>query len=116
QRYSGVLALHDVTLAIARGSFSAILGPNGAGKSTLALVLGGMLEPTSGRVLRPDAKARVCLVPEGRRLFGQLSVRENLLLGGYGAGLDRRAIRARIDEVLELMPRSIQEAVEPPAL
>jgi len=115
-RYGGVLALQEVSLGIARASFSAILGPNGAGKSTLALLLGGMLEPTSGRVLRTDATVRVGLVPEGRRLFGQLSVRENLLLGGYGAKLDRRTIASRMDEVLTIMPRSLQEALARPAV
>lgn len=115
-RYSGVLALQDVSLSIPRGAFLGIFGPNGAGKSTLGLVLGGMLEPSSGEVRRPDMQARIALVPEGRRLFGQLSVRENLMLGGYGARIDARETQRRIAEVLELMPQSIRDGQQRPAV
>ena len=115
-RYSGVLALHEVSLAVPRGSFMAIFGPNGAGKSTLGLILGGMLKPSSGEVRRPDPAARIALVPEGRRLFGQLSVHDNLMLGGYGAKASRHETRRRIEEVLLLMPQSIRDGLERPAV
>lgn len=122
-RYSGVLALDGLSITIARGSFSAVLGPNGAGKSTLAQILSGMLKPTSGTVtyagIAPSAvrpgrgliRSGICLVPEGRRLFGQLSIEENLLLGGYGAGLNRAQTRQRMQEAIEVLPASLREGM-----
>jgi branched-chain amino acid transport system ATP-binding protein len=111
-RYSGVLALENVSLSVPRGAFMAIFGPNGAGKSTLGMILGGMLQPTAGQATRPDPADRIALVPEGRRLFGQLSVRDNLILGAYGARASRAESLRRLDEVMVLMPKSIQDGVE----
>jgi branched-chain amino acid transport system ATP-binding protein len=108
-RYGGVLALNDISLSIERGSFTTILGANGAGKSTFAQILVGALKPTQGRVLLQASASQVRLVPEGRRLFGQLSVLENLLLGAYGAGCSMARSRARLDGVLEKMPQSIRD-------
>jgi len=122
-RYSGVLALDGLSISIARGSFSAVLGPNGAGKSTLAQILSGMLKPTAGSVayagvapsaVRPGRgliRSGICLVPEGRRLFGQLSIEENLVLGGYGAGLNRAQTRQRMQEAIEVLPTSLREGM-----
>jgi branched-chain amino acid transport system ATP-binding protein len=122
-RYSGVLALDGLSISIARGSFSAVLGPNGAGKSTLAQILSGMLKPTAGTVtysgvapseVRPGhglIRSGICLVPEGRRLFGQLSIEENLLLGGYGAGLNRAQTRQRMQEAIDVLPASLREGM-----
>ena len=118
-RYAAVLALNGVTLEVPAGSFTAVLGPNGAGKSTLAQILCGVLRPTSGTVEvdgivqeKPGEPALigqgVVLVPEGRRLFGQLSCRENLILGAYGAGCDRKETRHRLEETMPLMPAAIQ--------
>ena len=82
-----------------------------------------MLRPTSGTIAYGDAtpsgaaRARglvpegVCLVPEGRRLFGQLTIHENLVLGGYGAGLSRAKIRDRIDEVMHILPAGLREGM-----
>jgi branched-chain amino acid transport system ATP-binding protein len=118
-RYDGVLALDDVSLEIGKGQFSAILGPNGAGKSTLALIAGGALSPTRGRILvhGKDVTAsagrsgldgvRVALIPEGRRLFGQLTVKENLELGAYSISGTERV--RRLDKVLELMPAAVRD-------
>jgi branched-chain amino acid transport system ATP-binding protein len=122
-RYSGVLALDDLSIAFERGSFSAVLGSNGAGKSTLAQLLSGMLKPTAGTIRYGGLdeacvklgqgliRSGVCLVPEGRRLFGQLSIEENLVLGGYGAGLGRVQIRQRMQEVLEMLPAGLREGM-----
>lgn len=123
-RYSGVLAIDGASLSIEKGSFCALLGPNGAGKSTLAHILSGMLWPASGSVsyegvASPKAAARgrglvrsgICLVPEGRRLFGQLTIEENLVLGGYGAGLGRTRIQERLDEVIEILPARLREGM-----
>ena len=122
-RYAGVLALNGVSLDVPPGSFTAVLGPNGAGKSTLAQILCGVLRPSRGSVV-VDGVARtkrsrrafvedgVVLVPEGRRLFGQLSVRENLLLGAYGARCKGPEMQRRLEQTLELMPRAVQEGQE----
>jgi len=118
-RYAAVLALNDISIDVAPGSFTAVLGPNGAGKSTLAQILCGVMRPTRGTV-EVDGTAQtqrgsatfidqgVVLVPEGRRLFGQLSVSENLLLGAYGARCSRAETQRRLAEILELMPASVR--------
>ncbi len=117
-RYNGVLALQGVDIDIPKGSFMAVFGPNGAGKSTLAQILAGALRPTSGsiRLEGADVTAKagrqglvrdgIALIPEGRRLFGQLSVEENLLLGAYG---QPKAVRmARLEKVYPLMPEAVR--------
>jgi branched-chain amino acid transport system ATP-binding protein len=87
--YGGVTALHDCTLDVAPGSFVAVLGANGAGKTTLLHTVARLVHQRSGHVWldgrcvdrwTPDrvARAGVALVPEGRRLFATMSVRENL--------------------------------------
>jgi branched-chain amino acid transport system ATP-binding protein len=115
-RYNGVLALNHVSLEIEKGSFTAILGPNGAGKSTLALILGGMLRPTNGTVkVKAADRSRsysgngfinlgVVLVPEGRRLFTTMNVKENLLLGAYGSGQSKVEMMKSYEDVLEFLP------------
>ena len=117
--YAGVLALDGIDLAVPAGGFVAVLGPNGAGKSTLAQILCGALRPSAGTIhLGPaDVTARagrdglvrdgVALVPEGRRLFGQLTVEENLILGAYGWPASER--RRRLGEVYGLMPQAVRE-------
>ena len=119
-RYAAVLALNGVSLDVEPGSFTTVLGPNGAGKSTLAQILCGVLRPTAGTVevegiaqtrsvRRAFVEQGVVLVPEGRRLFGQLSVRENLLLGAYGASCTGAEMNRRLAETIELMPQAVQE-------
>ena len=118
-RYAGVLALNGVSLEVPSGTFTAVLGPNGAGKSTLAQILCGVLRPTRGTVnvdgvprLKRSRRAfvedGVVLVPEGRRLFGQLSVKENLILGAYGARCKGPEMQRRLEQTLELMPKAVQ--------
>ena len=91
--YGGLRALHDVSFAVPEGTLAAVLGSNGAGKSTLLRVLAGLHRPSAGRVrLRGGdvtalpahrmARAGVVLVPEGRSVFGSLSVADNLRLAG----------------------------------
>ncbi|MEX2254617.1 MAG: ATP-binding cassette domain-containing protein, partial [Acidimicrobiia bacterium] len=92
--YGIINVLHDVDLTMPAGSVFALLGPNGAGKSTLLKVASGLLSPTSGTVhvmgddvtgMHADARARggVCLIPEGRGVFPNLTVTENLRMATY---------------------------------
>ncbi len=113
--YGDFMILNNLNLKARRGKITLLLGPNGAGKSTVLKTLFGLLKVRQGRVRldRQDitgtaAKALltqhgVAFVPQGRNLFGQLSVYENLELGGITLGM--KTTRERIPEVLELFPR-----------
>jgi branched-chain amino acid transport system ATP-binding protein len=112
--YGRVPVLHDVTLSVGPCEVVALLGANGAGKTTLLRVIVGELRPSAGSVdfagrelvgRRPEqvVAAGVALVPEGRRMFAGLTVRENLLVGGYSR---RRAdLTADLDRVYGFFPR-----------
>ena len=87
--YGRIEVVHDVTFAVPKGSVFALVGPNGAGKSTLSKVLSGCKAPAWGRVVvdgmeitkpiaRRLARRKVCTLPEGRAIFPNLTVRENL--------------------------------------
>jgi branched-chain amino acid transport system ATP-binding protein len=106
--------LNETTLDARKGEISLLIGPNGAGKSTVLKTLFGMLIPRSGEVRfegkRINGKSPrallaegIAFVPQGRNLFGSLSVRHNLELGGIT--LPRGELGARIAEVLERFPR-----------
>lgn len=109
----GRRVLHDVSLDIAPGEVTALLGPNGAGKSTLVLAAAGAIKPTSGSVKlgeeeltkrRPEKvrQAGLAVVPEGRRLLGQLTVADNLRVATYALPPEDAA--NGIDYALELFP------------
>jgi branched-chain amino acid transport system ATP-binding protein len=112
-RYGGVHAVRQLSLEVAPGEIVGLIGPNGAGKSsTLHAIMG--LAPASGSVrlddrellgLRPEdvARAGVALVPEGRRIFGELSVEENLRLGLAGRR-GRGGAKELFDGVYEQFP------------
>ena len=113
--YGAVHALRDVDLSIYGGELVCLLGGNASGKSTTLKTLLGMLKPTSGEVVldgevvndKPTSYrvARgVTMVPENRRLFKRLSVRENLDLGAYLRS-DTDGIAADLERVFELFPR-----------
>jgi branched-chain amino acid transport system ATP-binding protein len=106
--------LNETTLDARRAEITLLIGPNGAGKSTVLKTLFGMLVPRSGEVRfegkRVNGKSQhellaegIAFVPQGRNLFGSLSVRHNLELGGIT--LPRGALSGRIDEVLARFPR-----------
>jgi branched-chain amino acid transport system ATP-binding protein len=112
--YGALPVLRGVTLKVGAGEIVAVLGANGAGKTTLNRTLSGLVRATGGRILfagdditRADPAAIVAAglahVPEGRRVFPNLSVRENLALGSYRRGRARRA--ANLARVLEVFPR-----------
>ena len=93
--YGDVQVLWDVSIAVEEGEVVSLIGANGAGKTTLLKTLAGLIRPASGRIrLRGDDLVRpphqivdrgVALVPEGRRLWPRMTVRENLALGAYPA-------------------------------
>jgi branched-chain amino acid transport system ATP-binding protein len=109
--YGDFQALYDVSLTVEAGETLAIIGANGAGKSTLLNVIAGLF-PNRGGSIRFDGRlidrlptyrrveAGISLVPEGRRVFPSLTVRENLLIGAYRG----RAGRWNVPAVLELFP------------
>lgn len=115
-RYGRHQALFDVAANVRRGRITVLLGTNGAGKSTFLKALGGLVPTEPGasvrlggvEIARMPAHRRVeaglALVPEGRGIFGKLSVAENLHLGGF-AHRARTDEKARLEHVLELFPR-----------
>jgi branched-chain amino acid transport system ATP-binding protein len=113
-RYGMVHAVRDVDLHVNEGEVVVVVGPNGAGKSSLLNAMSGLVAPSSGRILvggsdvsrRPAHKiARLGLVqvPEGRRIFGPLTIEENLMLGGY-ALRDRARRDSLLATVFEMFP------------
>jgi branched-chain amino acid transport system ATP-binding protein len=112
--------LNGVSLKVEEGSSYCIIGPNGAGKSTLLKVIAGVMKPRSGEIrfkgnvlngLRPDQvlATGICFVPQDRSLFPDMTVRENLIMGGY-LEHDRKALHRRLEEVYELLPITKERA------
>jgi branched-chain amino acid transport system ATP-binding protein len=106
--------LRGIDLDVAEGSVTCLIGPNGAGKSTLLKAISGLLRPTRGRVLfrdedlgRRGPRERLLLgiahVPQERSLFPDMTVRDNLLMGGYLLR-DGRVLRERIDRAVAAFP------------
>ncbi len=113
--YGTIRALHDVSLEVEEGKILSIIGANGAGKSTLLKTVTGLLQAESGDIWyqgrrinkeRPDRLVQmgICMVPEGRRIFPDLTVRENLDLGAYT--VNSRNLRQELfDLALHTFPR-----------
>ncbi|WP_422663627.1 ABC transporter ATP-binding protein [Sporomusa sp.] len=112
-KYGQIHALRDVNLTVPAGRIVAVIGANGAGKSTLMMTLAGLLQPASGTIVyegRPlSSKAYevvgqgVCLVPERRRLYANLTVKENLLMGAF-LRKDKDGIQADLEKMYQLFP------------
>jgi branched-chain amino acid transport system ATP-binding protein len=112
-RYGAVEALHGVSLTVGTGEAVAIVGPNGAGKTTLLRTISGLVRPAAGTV-RIDGRALgrtaayriarlgVSHVPEGRAILSTLTVRDNLLMGGYR--LPSGEVADRMAEMIDLFP------------
>ncbi|MEV4970304.1 ATP-binding cassette domain-containing protein [Streptomyces scopuliridis] len=112
--YGGITALRGVDLTVPRGSVVGVVGANGAGKSTLGRILHGTLAPTRGRrAARGDLST--ALVPEGRALFKTLSLRENLEVAAYAAGVRGAELRARLAETADWLPPRLRERMGMPA-
>lgn len=121
--YGRLPVLFDIDLSVNEGEVLAIVGPNGAGKSTLLKSIIGVVTPTAGRIVFDGARVThepphlrvergMALSPEGRRIFGSLSVRENLLAGAARAPED--VVERQLERIYTLFPilseRTTQEA------
>ena len=112
--YKDFMILNDLSFSVPTGSITLLIGPNGAGKSTVLKTLFGLLTPKQGNIYlngeeitgasQKDLLAKgIAFVPQGRNLFGQLTVYENLELGGITIGM--KTTHERIPKVLEFFPR-----------
>lgn len=112
--YDNVPVVFGISLEVSEGELVAIVGANGAGKSTTMRTIAGLMHPTQGsvhfegadvsRLKAHETLARgIAYVPEGRRLFSKLTVRENLELGAFRVK-DRRVVAERLEEVFLLFP------------
>ena len=113
--YGEIDALHGVSFTIEEGAVVALLGSNGAGKSTTLRAISGLVAPRAGSILfdgrsivglspRAIVKLGVAHVPEGRRVFPGLTVRENIMLGASGGNGSSAAIRREADAMFDLFP------------
>jgi branched-chain amino acid transport system ATP-binding protein len=113
--YNGLNVLHGLSLSLDRGQTVVLVGANGAGKSTFLKVLAGVVPAHQASISvdgktasrwssRASVDARIVLVPEGRHVFGSLSVQDNLRLGAWVYRRDHRTVRHRLEMVLELFP------------
>jgi branched-chain amino acid transport system ATP-binding protein len=118
--YRDVTAVWDVTFDVGEGEIVALVGANGAGKTTTLKTVSGLLRPRTGSIrldgedltrlpAREIVARGVVHVPEGRRLFPDMTVRDNLLLGGYGRAA-RPHQRERLERVFAIFPRLRERA------
>lgn len=123
-RYGDLVALRGVSISVEEGEVVCIIGPNGAGKSTTMAAVAGGVVPDQGHIRfggvslvnqQPERIARLglSLVPEGRHIFGTLTVEENLQVGGY-VQANRSAAKGDMERLLELFPR-LRERLRYPA-
>ncbi|MBL7249355.1 ABC transporter ATP-binding protein [Alloalcanivorax sp. C16-2] len=114
-KYDGFKALDGVSMNVEQGELVVLLGANGAGKTTLFNTISGLLKPSAGRVSlngqdvtgrKPSAlvQAGVVQCPEGRKLFPEMSVMKNLMLGAYVHRRDRAGMKKTLGHVLEMFP------------
>jgi branched-chain amino acid transport system ATP-binding protein len=123
--YGGVRALSGVSLEVKQGEVVALLGSNGAGKTTTLRAVSGVVAPAAGSItldgqpihgLAPEQVVRlgVAHVPEGRQIFPELTVEENLLIGSY-CRKDRSGVRAQVASLFERFPSLAQRRKQPGA-
>ena len=121
--YGAVQALREVSLRVDEGEIVTLIGANGAGKSTTLMAISGIVPPRRGEILfagrpihglAPDRIVRLglCQVPEGRRIFPELTVAENLDMGAF-LRRDRQGIERDREELYELFPILHQRRLQP---
>ena len=114
-RYGEIVALQSVSLSVAEGQVVTLLGANGAGKSTTLRAISGLAKPTQGEILYdgksiaglgPEAIVRMGIshVPEGRRVFPGLTVKENIMLGGSNRRAAKSELSREADAMFDLFP------------
>ncbi len=112
--YGRMTILNGCSFAVARAAITTVIGPNGAGKSTVFKAIFGMLPQLTGRILYEDRDimgqtqaallmSGICYVPQGRNLFPELSVADNMELGAYALG-SQAAMRPRVEQALDRFP------------
>jgi branched-chain amino acid transport system ATP-binding protein len=112
--YGNIRAVHDVSFSVEKGEIVTLIGANGAGKSTILNTISGLVRADGGEIVYQGeniaaldghqvVQRGLVLVPEGRRIFGNLTVYENLRLAGYG--VSGKLIKQRIQYALDLFPR-----------
>ena len=113
--YGAITALHSVSLSVKAGSIVTLIGGNGAGKTTTLKTISGLLKPQSGEIIyngkniaglppHQIVKLGVSHVPEGRMIFANLTVMENLMMGAFLQN-DRQVISSELDYVFKIFPR-----------
>lgn len=113
--YSNVPVVHDVSFTLKQGSILGLLGSNGSGKSTTLKAITGLIRPMGGEILFEGesiigtdphklVSKGIAMVPEGRLLFGKLSVQDNLMMGAYLIH-DKAKKQRRLEEVYDMFPR-----------
>src|SRR5580765_7846320 len=113
--YGSITALHDVSLKVGKGDIVTLIGANGAGKSTTLRTVSGLLKTRHGSILYEGEEIShlpahrivergISHVPEGRMIFANLTVHENLLMGAY-LRKDRYAVQRELENVFNLFPR-----------
>ena len=113
--YGGIRAVKGISLEVQQGELVCLIGANGAGKTTTLRAITGMLHPAAGRIvyegrdiggMKPHLVSRqgLALVPEGRGVFAQLTIEENLAMGAY-ARHDRAGVAADVERAFTLFPR-----------
>lgn len=116
--YGGIHALKGISLSVPEGKIVTLIGANGAGKSTTLRAICGLVKPAAGEIefckesligqkTTDIIKKGITMVPEGRRVFSDLTVRENLILGAY-ARQDHKAIEEDLNRVNTLFPRLLE--------
>ncbi len=121
--YGDVPAVRDVSFEVDEGEIVTLVGSNGAGKSTTLRGVAGLMRPRRGRIVFQGrditslpawerAIAGIALVPEGRRVFPFLTVRENLEMGGYKDRRDGARVASRIERMLDMFPRLRERAAQ----
>jgi len=124
--YGAAQALFGIDLAVAEGETVAIVGANGAGKSSLLRAISGLVRPSGGRILfdgrdvtgEPSfrmAALGVALSPEGREMFGDLTVRESLVLGALASRPDKEELARRLEGIYRRFPRLRERSHQPTA-
>ena len=122
--YGEVPACRDVSFEVAEGEIVALIGANGAGKSTTLRGVAGAMLPRKGRILfrgndvthtpaHQRVRGGIALVPEGRRVFPALTVRENLEMGGFKYRGNRPKLESLLERAMQMFPRLRERAAQP---